>query len=229
MKELIAHLSHLVTDDRWNRFQEVLAERTQYLTVVLENIYQPLNASAVLRSADCFGIQNVHVIENYNEFNPDREVAMGSSRWLNIQRYNEEDNNTLQCIQKLKKKGYRIVATTPHKNDCNLQDFDITKGKTALLFGTEMEGLTDVALQEADEYLKIPMFGFTESFNLSVAAAVCLQHLSYQLRQENIDWQLNDIAKEETLLNWLRYSIDKSDIIEKGFWHNRKEKVRGKD
>tara|TARA_B100001115_G_C15832986_1_gene416070 strand:+ start:357 stop:1046 length:690 start_codon:yes stop_codon:yes gene_type:complete len=229
VKELIAHLSHLVTDDRWNRFQEVLAERTQYLTVVLENIYQPLNASAVLRSADCFGIQNVHVIENYNEFNPDREVAMGSSRWLNIQRYNEEDNNTLQCIQKLKKKGYRIVATTPHKNDCNLQDFDITKGKTALLFGTEMEGLTDVALQEADEYLKIPMFGFTESFNLSVAAAVCLQHLSYQLRQENIDWQLNDIAKEETLLNWLRYSIDKSDIIEKGFWHNRKEKVRGKD
>ena len=157
----------MVTDDRWNRFQEVLDERTQYLTVVLENIYQPLNASAVLRSADCFGIQDVHVIENYNEFTPDREVAMGSSRWLNIKRYNEEENNTLQCIQKLKKEGYRIVATTPHKNDCNLQQFDLTKGKTALLFGTEMEGLTDIALQEADEYLKIPMYGFTENFNLS--------------------------------------------------------------
>ena len=121
MKELIAHLRPLVTNERWNRFQEVLSERTNYLTVVLENIYQPLNASAVLRSADCFGIQDVHVIENYNEFTPNREVAMGASRWLNIQRYNEENNNTLQCIQKLKKKGYRIVATTPHKNDCNLQ------------------------------------------------------------------------------------------------------------
>ena len=224
MKGLIAHLSPLVTDDRWNRFQQVLAERTQYLTVVLENIYQPLNASAVLRSADCFGIQDVHVIENYNEFTPDREVAMGSSRWLNIQRYNEEENNTLQCIQKLKKEGYRIVATTPHKNDCNLQDFDLTKGKTALLFGTEMEGLTDVALQEADEYLKIPMYGFTESFNLSVAAAVCLQHISHQLRQEKIDWKLSDEYKDQILLNWLRYSIDRSDIIEKDYWKKRKNK-----
>ena len=221
MKELIAHLSPLVTDERWNRFQEVLAERTQYLTVVLENIYQPLNASAVLRSADCFGIQDVHVIENYNEFTPDKEVAMGSSRWLNIQRYNEAENNTLQCIQKLKKEGYRIVATSPHTNDCNLQDFDLTKGKTALLFGTEMEGLTDLALQEADEYLKIPMYGFTESFNLSVAAAVCLQHLSHQLRQENIDWQLSEEAKDKTLLSWLRYSIDRSEIIEEDFWRNR--------
>ena len=221
MKGLVAHLSPLVTEDRWNRFHEVLAERTQYLTVVLENIYQPLNASAVLRSADCFGIQDVHVIENYNEFTPDREVAMGSSRWLNIQRYNEEENNTLKCIQNLKKEGYRIVATTPHINDGNLQDFDLTKGKTALLFGTEMEGLTNVALQEADEYLKIPMYGFTESFNLSVAAAVCLQHLSHQLRQENIDWQLSDIAKNEILLNWLRYTIDRSDIIEKDYWKKR--------
>ena len=221
MKELITHLSPLVTNNRWNRFQEVLAERTQYITVVLENIYQPLNASAVLRSVDCFGIQDVHVIENYNEFTPDREVAMGSSRWLNIQRYNEEENSTLHCIQKLKKEGYRIVATTPHKNNCNLQDFDLTKGKTALLFGTEMEGLTDVALQESDEFLKIPMYGFTESFNLSVAAGVCLQHLSHQLRQEKIDWQLSESAKEQTLLNWSRYSIDRSEILEENFLRNR--------
>lgn len=221
MKDLITHLSPLVTNNRWNRFQEVLAERTQYITVVLENIYQPLNASAVLRSVDCFGIQDVHVIENYNEFTPDREVAMGSSRWLNIQRYNEEENSTLHCIQKLKKEGYRIVATTPHKNDCNLQDFDLTKGKTALLFGTEMEGLTDVALQESDEFLKIPMYGFTESFNLSVAAGVCLQYLSHQLRQKKIDWQLSESAKEQTLLNWLRYSIDRSEILEENFLRNR--------
>lgn len=221
MKELIQHLSPLITNERWNRFQKVLAERTQYLTIVLENIYQPLNASAVLRSADCFGVQDVHVIENYNEFHPDREVAMGSSRWLNIQRYNKTENNSLNCIKKLKKEGYRIVATSPHINDCNLHDFELSKGKTALFFGTEMEGLTDVVLQEADEHLKIPMYGFTESFNLSVAAAICLQHLSHQLRQQNIDWQLDKEAKERTLLNWLRYSIDRSEIIEDDFLRNR--------
>ena len=221
MKELIQHLSPLITNERWNRFQKVLAERTQYLTIVLENIYQPLNASAVLRSADCFGIQDVHVIENYNEFHPDREVAMGSSRWLNIQRYNKTENNSLNCIKKLKKEGYRIVATSPHINDCNLHDFELSKGKTALFFGTEMEGLTDIVLQEADEHLKIPMYGFTESFNLSVAAAICLQHLSHQLRQQNIEWQLDKEAKETTLLNWLRYSIDRSEIIEDDFWRNR--------
>lgn len=221
MKELIQHLSPLITNERWNRFQKVLAERTQYLTIVLENIYQPLNASAVLRSADCFGIQDVHVIENYNEFHPDREVAMGSSRWLNIQRYNKTENNSLNCIKKLKKEGYRIVATSPHINDCNLHDFELSKGKTALFFGTEMEGLTDIVLQEADEHLKIPMYGFTESFNLSVAAAICLQHLSHQLRQQNINWQLDKEAKETTLLNWLRYSIDRSEIIEDDFWRNR--------
>ena len=221
MKKLIEHFRPLITNERWNRFQKVLAERTQYLTIVLENIYQPLNASAVLRSADCFGIQDVHVIENYNEFHPDREVAMGSSRWLNIQRYNKTENNSLNCIKKLKKEGYRIVATSPHINDCNLHDFELSKGKTALFFGTEMEGLTDIVLQEADEHLKIPMYGFTESFNLSVAAAICLQHLSHQLRQQNINWQLDKEAKESTLLNWLRYSIDRSEIIEDNFWRNR--------
>ena len=221
MKELIQHFSPLITNERWNRFQKVLAERTQYLTIVLENIYQPLNASAVLRSADCFGIQDVHVIENNNEFNPDRKVAMGSSRWLNIQRYNKTKNNSLNCIKKLKKEGYRIVATSPHTNDCNLHEFELSKGKIALFFGTEMEGLTDVVLQEADEHLKIPMYGFTESFNLSVAAAICLQHLSHKLRQQNIDWQLDKEAKERTLLNWLRYSIDQSEIIEDDFLRNR--------
>ncbi len=218
MKELIEHLRPLVTEDRWNRFNMILTERTQYITIVLENIYQPLNASAVLRSAECFGIQDVHVIENYNEFSPDREVAMGSSKWLNIKRYNEEKNNTLQCIKELKKEGYRIVATTPHKNNCNLNDFQLTKGKTALLFGTELEGLTNVALKEADEFLKIPMYGFTKSFNLSVAAAICMQHLTHKLRQGNINWRLSELVKDQTLLNWLRYSIERSEILEKSFF-----------
>lgn len=221
MKKLIEHLSQCVTDERWERFERNVAERTNYLTLVLENIYQPLNASAVLRSADCFGIQDVHIVENYNEFLPDREVAMGASNWINIKRYHEKENNTLSCIQQLKKKGYRIVATTPHSNDCDLQDFDLSEGKTALLFGTELDGLTETALQEADEFVKIPMYGFTESFNLSVAAAICLQHLTQQLRAKDIDWKLSDKDRDETLLHWLRHSIDRSEVVEEDFWRNR--------
>ena len=221
MKDLISHLSPLVTNQRWNRFQEVLSERTNYLTVVLENIYQPLNASAVLRSADCFGIQDVHVIENYNEFKPDREVAMGASNWLTINRYNKNENNTLDCIQSLKNKGYRIVATSPHNSQTDLINFDLSKGKTALFFGTELEGLSDVVLENADEHLHIPMYGFTESFNLSVSAAICLYEMRMKMEKENIKWHMTEDEKNQVLLNWLRYSIDRSEILEEDFLKNR--------
>jgi tRNA (guanosine-2'-O-)-methyltransferase len=221
MKKLIKHLSSCVTDERLELFNETLKSRTKYLTVVLENIYQPLNASAVLRSADCFGIQDVHVIENYNEFNPDREVAMGSSNWLNIQRYNDQENNTENCIRSLKNKGYRIVATSPHKNGCDLKDFDLSKGKTALLFGTEMDGLTENALEMADEYVHIPMYGFTESFNLSVSAAICMHQMRIKLEESGIEFGVTDQERDEILLNWLRYSIDRSEIVEEDFLRNR--------
>ena len=221
MKKLIKHLSNCVTNQRLELFQKNLLNRTSYLTVVLENIYQPLNASAVLRSADCFGVQDVHVIENYNEFSPDTEVAMGSSNWLSINRYNEEENNTLKCIRKLKKQGYRIVATVPGKEVQSLDSFDVSKGKFALLFGTEMEGLTREAQEMADELVTIPMYGFTESFNLSVSAAICLYQLRTKLEKSNLDWKLNDKEKDLVMLQWLRYTIDRSEIVEKDFLQNR--------
>ena len=221
MKKLIEHFSKCVTEERLTLFNDILKDRTKYLTGVLENIYQPLNASAVLRSADWFGIQDVHVIENYNEFSPDREVAMGSSNWLSIHRYNELENNTENCIQKLKQEGYRIIATSPHKSGCDLKDFDLSKGKVALLFGTEMDGLTDNALEMADEYVHIPMYGFTESFNLSVSAAICMHQMRIKLDESKINWNVSDQEKDEILLNWLRYSIDRSEIVEKDFLKNR--------
>lgn len=221
MKELIKHLSKCITNERLELFQKNLLNRTKYLTVVLENIYQPLNASAVLRSADCFGVQDVHVIENYNEFSPDREVAMGSSNWLTINRYNEKENNTLECIKNLKKQGYRIIATVPGKGMQNLDSLDINKGKVALLFGTEMEGLTHEAQEMADELVTIPMYGFTESFNLSVSAAICLYQLRTKLEKSNLDWKLNDEEKDLVMLQWLRYTIDRSEIVEKDFLQNR--------
>ena len=221
MEALIDHFLKCITDERKALFEELIQKRTKYLTVVLENIYQPLNASAVLRSCDCFGIQDVHVIENYNEFKPDREVAMGASNWLTVNRYNKNENNTLDCIQSLKNNGYRIVATSPHNSQTNLINFDLSKGKTALFFGTELEGLSDVVLENADEHLHIPMYGFTESFNLSVSAAICLYEMRMKMEKENIKWHMTEDEKNQVLLNWLRYSIDRSEILEEDFLKNR--------
>lgn len=215
---LINHLSGFLTPKRNALYNKVLEMRTKHITIVLEDIFQPQNASAVLRTCDCFGIQDVHIIENRNEFQVDTEVALGSSKWISINKYNEAENNSLNAIRQLKQKGYRIVATTPHNNDQELPDFDIAKGKTALVFGSELPGITDTILNEADEFLKIPMFGFTESFNISVSAAIILHHLTHKMRQtEGLQWKLTQEEKDEIKREWIRHTIKKSELIEKRF------------
>ena len=223
-KELINYLSEYITPERKELFERTLNSRTRYLTVVLEDIYQTQNASAVLRSCDCFGIQDVHIVENRNRFAINPNVTMGSTKWLNLYHYREKEHNTLDCINQLREKGYRIVATSPHVNDTNLEDFELEKGKTALFFGTELTGISEVVEENADEFLKIPMFGFTESFNISVSAAIILHHLNLRLRQSNIDYQLTEKEKEEIGLEWLRKTIKKSSLIEKKFYELSRNK-----
>lgn len=216
-RELLAYLSRFVSENKRNKFDEVIQNRTRYLTVVLEDIYQSHNASAVLRSCDCFGIQDVHIIENKNTYKVNPDVALGSSKWLNLIKYNTKENNTPEAIRELKSKGYRIVATTPHKDDVDLQDFDIEKGPVALVFGTEMRGLTDDGLALADEYMKIPMYGFTESFNISVSAALCLFYLTEKLRDSAIEWKLNEMEQVEVKLTWARQVVKRSELLEENF------------
>ncbi|MDA3868308.1 MAG: TrmH family RNA methyltransferase [Salinivirgaceae bacterium] len=214
-KDIIQRLKSFMTEDRFKLFNNILDKRTNYITVGIEEIYQSHNASAVLRSCDCFGIQSVHVIEAENKFKPNPEVAMGASKWLSINQHAQE--NALEtAINKLKKENYRIVATTPHTNDTELEAFDLEKGPVALLFGTEMRGLTQKAIDMADEHLKIPMYGFTESFNISVSVAIILHHLRMKLEASDIDWHISDSEKDALLLEWMKKSIKKSDaIIEK--------------
>jgi tRNA (guanosine-2'-O-)-methyltransferase len=218
--ELLNYLTQFVTESRMKRFREVVNQRTRYITVVLEDIYQPHNASAVLRSCDCFGIQDVHIIENQNRYEVNPDVALGSSKWLNMIKYKGEDFNTPSAIDALKSKGYRIIATTPHKDDITLQELDLSKGPVALMFGTEMRGLTPEAIAQANEYMKIPMYGFTESFNISVSVALCLFYLSEKLRNSAIDWMLTEEETADVLLDWARQSIKKSELIEKDFLKN---------
>ena len=221
-KELNQFLAEYITPERKELFERTLNSRTRYLTVVLEDIYQTQNASAVLRSCDCFGIQDVHIIENRNRFSVNPQVTLGSTKWLNLHHYRKKEHNTLDCIQQLRSLGYRIVATSPHANDTNLEDFNLEKGKTALFFGTELTGISETVEKNADEFLKIPMFGFTESFNISVSAAIILHHLNLRLRQGAIDYHLSEDEKEEIRLDWLRKTIKSSALLEKKFYNEQK-------
>jgi len=216
--KLIKYLSGFVTPARLKLFEEVLNKRTSYITVVLEDIYQPQNASAVLRTCDCFGIQNVHVIENRNSFRVSSQVSLGASKWLTIHKYNKDADNTPEAVRSLKQNGYRIVATTPGKECGLLKDFDISKGKTAIVFGSELPGISEYLLNNADEFLKIPMVGFTESFNISVSAAIILYDISQKLRkQPDLNWQLTEEEKNAVKLQWLRNSIKKSSLLEQRY------------
>jgi tRNA (guanosine-2'-O-)-methyltransferase len=218
--ELIKYMEGFVSERRKGRLQEVLAERTRHMTVVLEDVYQAHNASAVLRSCDCFGVQDVHFIENRNKFKISEDVSMGSTQWLTIKKYNEDENNTVKCIRELKSKGYRIIATTPHKDDRTISELDVTK-PFALVFGTEIDGISETVFEMADEFVKIPMYGFTESFNISVSAALCMYELTTRIREQNISYQISEAHKEEIYLEWLKASVAKSDLIIKEFYNKR--------
>ena len=218
-ENLLSHLLEFVTDNKKQLFEKIIQHRMKHITVVMEDIYQAHNASAVLRTCDCFGIQDVHIIENKNKYEVNPDVALGSSKWLNLIKHNSKENNTIDTFKKLRKNGYRIVATTPHKNDCLLEDLDINS-KFALVFGTELEGLSDIAISSADEYVKIPMYGFTESYNISVSAAIKLQYLTEKLKKSKVDWRLKKNRNYRYKLNWVRQVVKSSEQIERKFLKN---------
>jgi tRNA (guanosine-2'-O-)-methyltransferase len=170
-QELLEYLYGFMSENKRELFDKVIADRTRHVTVALEDIFQPQNASAVLRTCDVFGIQDVHIIENENEYNVNPRVVHGASKWIDLHKYSEKENNTLDCINKLKAKGYKVYGTTPHTNDSLIQDIPLDN-KVALMFGTEMTGLSDIAMDNVDGFVKIPMYGFTESLNISVSASL---------------------------------------------------------
>jgi len=217
-KKLISYLQTFVTEERWQKINEVIASRTRFLTIALEDIYQPHNASAVLRSCECFGIQDVHIIENENDFNPNKGVTIGADQWITLKNYNESgQNNTERCYDHLRNQGYKIIATTPHENDITIDEISLDQ-KTALVFGAEYTGLSDYALEHADGYAKIPMVGFSESFNISVGAAICLYELSARLRRDHEHWKLSDAEITDLQYLWLRNSIRAVDKVEDRFF-----------
>lgn len=206
--KLLEYLESYLTDERKERFNAVLSQRTKHFTVATEDVYQLHNTSAVLRSCDVFGIQEINVVEARKGKRIDREIAMGAQKWVDINRF----SNTKDCVAHLKQSGYQIIATTPHTNDCLQHEFDVTK-KSCFFFGTEADGLSEEILNIADGYLKIPMVGFTESLNISVSAAIILQYVTTKLRQTDVNWQLTEHELLEKRLDWAKKSIKSHDKI----------------
>lgn len=217
--DYLDYLEGFLTDNRKTRFEEVLAQRTKHFTVVVEDIFQLHNTSAVMRSCEVFGIQELNIIEHRFGKKIDSEIAMGAQKWVDIKKFSTIQN----CIDTMKNKGYQIIATTPHDDSCLLHEFDITK-PSALFFGTEKEGLSQEVMQQADGFLKIPMVGFTESLNISVSAAIIIQDLTTRLRSSDIRWQMTAEERLEKRLDWAKNTIKDIKRIEERYFSENEKK-----
>jgi len=216
-KALADYFEEYISDNKKSRIEEVLDFRTHHLTVVLEDIYQPQNASAIVRTCDIFGIQDLHIIENKNYYELNPEVVKGSSKWVSMHRYNTLENNTAKCLERLKKNKYRILATSPGAESLSINDVPLDQ-KTALVFGTEYTGVSDTVKEYADDMVTIPMFGFTESFNVSVSAALCLNALITKMHASQTNWRLTEAEKVSLRLAWYRNIVVNAELYEKRFF-----------
>ena len=217
---LIDYLSEFMLPERIEKFREILNNRTDHVTVVLEDLHKPHNANAVLRSCDGFGLQDVHIIENKVEFDAERSVSIGAHQWLSLHRYNQKGvDNVDVCFKNLREKGYKIIATTPHEKDVNIYDLDVTE-KIALVFGTERFGISQNVIDKADGFAKIPMTGFSESFNISVSAAICLYELTKKLRTSDVAWGIDEAYKKQLTFNWMKRSVKAGEQLVQKYLDN---------
>jgi len=210
--EYLEYLEPMISDNRKARFNEVLKNRTKHFTIAMEDIFQLHNTSAVLRSCEVFGIQELNVVEQKYGKNIDSEIALGAQKWVDVNRF----KTNISCIKMLKEKGYQIIATTPHDDSCMLEEFDISK-PSALFFGTEKSGLSEDIMSQADGFIKIPMVGFTESLNISVSAAIVIQSLTSRLRKSTINWQLTEEEIFIKKLDWTRKTIKDIKRVEERY------------
>ncbi len=212
------HLGQFVSDHKKAFVEKVLDQRTRYVTVVLENIYQSQNASAAVRTCECMGLQDVHIIEDTAKYHLNIRVLKGSYKWMNLLRYRTKTvNNTEVCFNHLRTQGYRILVADPAADGISINDLDVSAGKIALVFGNELRGASAYGLQHADQKIRIPMFGFTESLNVSVSVAICLNTLLSKLRESGVPIRLSEDEKSLLRLAWYRKIVRRSELLEREF------------
>ena len=213
--ERTAYMSQFLTEERVEVLRRTLASRTRYMTILTENTFHPQNASALVRHCEAFGLQDLHTVETRCKFNPNVNIVRGTDKWVDITRH----ESTEEAISTLKSAGYRLVATTPHRESCTPETFDVAKGPFCLVFGTEHAGVSDEIIEAADEYLRIPMCGMVESLNVSASAAILIYMLSQRMRlTPSIDWALEEDDAREMLFRWVMSSVKDSErILERQF------------
>ena len=212
-KQVYRELVQLVTEHKGELFDQIAAERTDYINVVIENLYKEHNASAVLRTCDCYGIKKLHVIENENQYKVNRDIALGAGKWVDVETHTLGNPPALECIKTLKKRGYKIIATTPHTEEFDIYNLPIEE-PMAFFFGTEFSGLSDEVLEQCDMRVKVPMYGFTESFNISVSAAILLSSLRKRLNDSNFIWKLSEEDQITLKTEWCIKNLSRGKEIE---------------
>ena len=199
---LIGELSAYVTEGKQALIQRSLEMRTRYVTVVLEDIYQTQNASAVIRTCDLLGIQDLHVIEQRNRFKVNKAVTQGASKWVDVYRNDSGSGQaTESCLTALREKGYTLAGMMPGSDALTPQSLPLDR-PVALLFGTEETGLSKAAASFIDFTVHVPMFGFSQSYNLSVCVAMALQSLTTRLHASELPWRLDAQERLRLKLRW---------------------------
>ncbi|MFM9074020.1 MAG: TrmH family RNA methyltransferase [Bacteroidota bacterium] len=217
-QQLIRFLSQFVSEHKLNLMEQVLAMRTRYLTVVLEDLYQSQNASAVVRTCECLGIQDVHVIEDTARYGTNKKVLKGSHYWVDIIKHRIKAGGSVRLeADALRNRGYRVLVTSVDRGSKPLHEIDVTAGPIALVMGNELKGTSAEVVAAADGLVHIPMHGFTESFNVSVSAAICLSGLRDRMTAAGVPWQLRDEEKNDLRLRWLRTMVNRSELLEREF------------
>ena len=219
--DLYERLCAFITPNKRGLFERIATERTRHITCVLEDIYQAHNASAVVRTCDLLGIQDLHIIENRNKYTVNPDVTLGSSKWVDMHRWRGEADNTARCIAQLKERGYAIVTTSPRATDCTPATIALDR-PLAFCFGTELTGASDALIEQADIALRIPMHGFTESYNISVSAAITLYTVMERLRASDVNWQLDAAALDALKLSWARKVVHSATHLEERIRQERR-------
>lgn len=207
--ERTRYLAEFMLPERREALARALDNRTDYMTVMTENMFHPQNASAIVRHCEAFGVQNIHTVESLCAFNPNLNIVRGTDKWIDINRH----ATTAEALGALKAQGYRIVATTPHRESCTPETLDISRGRFAIVFGTEKQGISDEVVAAADDFLRIPMCGLVESLNVSASAAILIYILSQRMRREVGEWQLSAERHAELLYRWYRASVKDADAL----------------
>ena len=205
-----ACLAEFMTPERNEVLRRTVAMRTRYMTVMAENMYHGQNAAALIRHCEAFGIQEMHTVETLCRFDPNPDIARGTDQWVDVQRH----RSTAEALAALRRDGYRIVATTPHREDVTPETFDVTRGPFALVFGTEHAGISDEVIAGADEFLRIPMCGMVESLNVSASAAILIYMLSERVRLTVGDWRMDRRrGRPKCSTGWMTPSVKDAGAI----------------